>query len=360
MRDVESVSCDVVNDTVYIYDQNGNTVNILSIPGLENAYSTGRCIIAETETMSYTYKVRRDGSLGLPGIRGRVRAPDPPSDDLIAKVSNRTEDDCGSSRGYTPSRSYGGGGNGSPGCWFAFIIFAILYCVIYQKGCSNVDSDRRTVAARHEHTGVRKDLKEFIAKHDACRIVAITKTKKGGDVAIVGDNGYAYTAKCPSGLKKALKEIRDEGHKITDVCLTDKGKWVVLFGKNGWSGSGLPNALANKLHEYHEDDEALYSATFNDAGDWVVVSDMHYNSSSSDIADWLKDGERKYGELLSVSLTDDAQAAVFANGWRLRGKYPKELLEALKETKLNVRVIRMAGTSWFFADETGAHYHYHM
>lgn len=74
MRDVESVSCDVVNNTVYIYDQNGNTVNVLSIPGLENAYSTGRCIIAETETMSYTYKVRRDGSLGLPGIRGRVRA----------------------------------------------------------------------------------------------------------------------------------------------------------------------------------------------------------------------------------------------------------------------------------------------
>ena len=114
MRDVESVSCDVVNNTVYISDQNGNMVNILSIPGLENAYSTGRCIIAETETMSYTYKVRRDGSLEPPGIRGRVRAPDPPSDDLIPKVSDSTEQVRGSSRDHAPSRSYGGGSNGSP------------------------------------------------------------------------------------------------------------------------------------------------------------------------------------------------------------------------------------------------------
>ena len=360
MRDVESVSCDVVNNTVYIYDQNGNTVNVLSIPGLENAYSTGRCIIAETETMSYTYKVRRDGSLGLPGIRGRVRAPDPPSDDLIAKVSNRTEDDCGSSRGYTPSRSYGGGGNGSPGCWFAFIIFAILYCVIYQKGCSNVDGDRRTVAARHEHTGARKDLKEFIAKHDACRIVAITKTKKGGDVAIVGDNGYAYTAKCPSGLKKALKEIRDEGHRITDVCLTDKGKWVVLFGKNGWRSDGLPEDMLNKMSKFHDDKEALLSATINDNGDWVVVSDKHFSSSSTEIQNWLAETMKEYGELLSVSLTDDAQVAVFELGYSYRGNYPRDMRESIKKSNFYVRIIRMAGTSWFFADETGAHYHYHM
>ena len=211
MRNIESLSCDVSNGMVYVYDQDGNMVDTYSYPDIENAYSTGRGIVIETESMVYTYSLRGD-YLKLTGSRFRSGGRKPPPDDLIAKVSNRTEEDCGSSSGYIPSRSYGGGG--SPGCWFAFIIFAILYCVICQKGCSHDDGG---------HTGARKHIKEFIAEQNACRLVAITGTKKGGDVAIAGNNGYACTAKCPSSLTKALKEIHDSGTRITDVCLTDKG-----------------------------------------------------------------------------------------------------------------------------------------
>ncbi len=93
---VESVSCEVSNGTIYIYDQYGNQVNVLSVPGLKYAHSTGRYIIAETESMSYTYKVRCDGSIEQTGLRGRPS--ESPSDDLIPKVSNRAGHDSDSLR----------------------------------------------------------------------------------------------------------------------------------------------------------------------------------------------------------------------------------------------------------------------
>ena len=127
MRDVESVSCDVVNRTVYIYDQDGNWVNCLS--GFDRAYSTGQCIIAETETMSYTYKVRRDGSLEPPGIRGRVRAPDPPSDDLIPKVTERPERRSRSSEdSYVPSSPSSSSSSGAGG-FMTLLIGGILVSI---------------------------------------------------------------------------------------------------------------------------------------------------------------------------------------------------------------------------------------
>lgn len=231
---------------------------------------------------------------------------------------------------------------------------------IIGDGDTSVSRDNPSAAARHENAGSREYIRKFIAEQNACRLVAITSTKSGGDVAISGDNGYACTTACPSELKKALKEINDSGRKITDVCLTDKGKYVVLFGRNGYYSNGLPQDMRNRLAEFYDANEALCSATVNDNGDWVVISDKHFSASSSDIQNWLRDWSNKYGNLISVSITDDAQVAIFERGYAWRGNLPKELKERIGKTGYPIRTIRMAGKSWFLADETGTRYYYSM
>lgn len=348
MRNIESLSCDVSNGMVYVYDQDGNMVDTYSYPDIENAYSTGRGIVIETESMVYTYSLHGN-YLKCVGSRFRNSRPKPPPHDLIAKVSNRTEQYRDTSSDYTPSRSYGGG-NGSPGCWFTFIIFAILYCVIYQKGCSHTKSDRPTPVVKKEYQG-REYIRECIKGWNSCRLVAITKN--GGNIAVAGKNSCAACGAYPNQFWKAIEEISNAGRRITDVGLTDKGKWVVLYGNNGWQSNGLPKDMLDKMRKFDKNNERLLSVTVNDKDEWVVISDKHFSAYPKEIFKWLSDTQEEYGDPIAVSLTDDAGAAIFERGYSWRGNYPEDLRKSIKNADYEPSVIRMAGNSWFYANETG-------
>lgn len=213
-------------------------------------------------------------------------------------------------------------------------------------------------AKTSKYSGKRKYIKEFIDEHDGCRIATITK--KAGDVAISGNNAYICTGAYPRGLGKALHEINDACHKINDVCLTEAGKWVVIYGGNGIRKNGIPDAMYDALVKFHDNGEEIYCASLNDVGDWVVISDKNYKTSSVKLMDWLSNVQREYGKLLYVSLTDDAKIAVFDGGYSYVGNYPKDMREAIKRSDFNPKVVKMAGDSWFFADETGRNVDYSM
>jgi len=51
--------------------------------------------------------------------------------------------------------------------------------------------------------------------------------------------------------------------------------------------------------------------------------------------------------------------AVFAGGYKFFGNVPESLKTALKNTKLDVYRLKIAGDSWFFADKNGS-YQYNM
>lgn len=209
----------------------------------------------------------------------------------------------------------------------------------------------------NKYHGKRKDIKEFIDEQDGCRIAAITK--KGGDVAICGQDGYCYTPSCPSGLKKALTEINGTGVRITDVCLTDAGRYVVLFGKNGFFNSAdIPQSMYDALKRFRTNNEALLHAALNDSGEWVVVSDKHYIASRA-LMDWLKDGVQEYGDVRYVALTDNGKIASFEKGVRAEGIYSSVLWEALRKANFDIKVVKMAGDSWFFVPGKGG-YNYSM
>ncbi|WP_251621219.1 hypothetical protein [Odoribacter lunatus] len=202
----------------------------------------------------------------------------------------------------------------------------------------------------------RAYIREAIEKWGECRNVAITKTN--GDLALYGRNGCA-NAGCPANLSKAIRELNDDNKYIDDIQLTEEGSWLILFENNGFRWHDIPYSLEQKIRKFNNDSEVITSVTFNDAGDWVVVTTNYISSSDERIQNLLKEGMNKHGGLLTVCLTDDALVAVFEKGYRFFGDVPSSLKTAIEQTKLNVFRLKIAGSSWFFANKKG-NYQYNM
>ena len=202
----------------------------------------------------------------------------------------------------------------------------------------------------------REYIRERIRYYGSCKNVAITKT--GGDLMLYGDNGYAAKG-CPTGLTNTLHELNENGETIKDVQLTENGSWLVLYGGNAMTYYGVPASLERKMKEFNDEGYTITSVAFADDGDWIIISEEKISASSTDYTNWLSDGLEKYGALWAACVTNEAIVAVFENGFKFRGNVPESLKEALKETKLDVYRVKVAGSSWFFADEDGD-YQYNM
>ena len=203
----------------------------------------------------------------------------------------------------------------------------------------------------------RAFVRDHIDDSGNCRVVAITRTN--GDVVVCDRNNWASSG-CPQGLNDALRQAEHQSGRITDVTLTESGRWLVLWDRNAgqWS-DGLPPRMTQALREYNRNNEEIYSASFNDIGDWVVISDAHFISSDTYLQGWLADGHEKYGVLLAACVTADAAVACYQRGYKFMGNVPEGLKDALRKTSLDVRIVKIAGSSWFFADDDGS-YQYSM
>lgn len=202
----------------------------------------------------------------------------------------------------------------------------------------------------YSHAQSREYIRNAIEKWGECRNVAITK--RNGDLALYGNNGCARSG-CPDNLNDAITELNDQGEYIDDIQLTEDGRWLILYGNNGIQWNDIPYSLEQKLREYNRNKEVITSVTFNDAGNWIVITTNYFSSSHSNVTEWLKEGNDEYGQLWAACVTDDAIIAVFQNGYQFIGNVPETLKKALKETKLDVYRLKVAGTAWFFADKNG-------
>jgi hypothetical protein len=197
----------------------------------------------------------------------------------------------------------------------------------------------------------RTFIRDNINRTGECKNVAITKTN--GDVMLFGRNGAAWGEGCPSQLVTAIKNLYNENELIDDIQLTESGRWLILYGDNGFIWNNIPYSLEKKLREFNDKNELVTSVTFNDAGEWIVISTNYISSSDTRISQWLKEGNDEYGQLWAACITDDALVAVFENGFRFLGNIPTDLQRKLAETNINVFRLKIAGTAWFFADKYG-------
>ncbi len=194
-------------------------------------------------------------------------------------------------------------------------------------------------------------IREKIERVGECKSVAITENN--GDLMLYGRNNF-YTNNCPRSLRDKLDMLRDRDSRIDDVTLTNNGSWLVLYDRNGYASEGAPSDMRDKLAEFNNDGEAILSATFNDNGDWIVISDEHYAASSSRLKEWIEEGIDEFGMIYEACITDDALVAVFKGGYKYKGDYPDGLRSELRNTDLDVRRLKIAGSCcWFFADRDG-------
>ena len=193
----------------------------------------------------------------------------------------------------------------------------------------------------------RNYIKQQIANYGECRNVAITKSN--GDLMLYAKNGYA-TSGCPDDLVDALDKLNDDEELIDDVQLTENGRWLILYGDNGFQWNNIPKDLEKALREYNSDGEVVTSVSFNDAGDWIIITTEHFSASDSEITKWLKDGQKRYGQIWTTCITDDAMVAVYENGYICEGDVPKTLEKALKKTSIDVYRLKIAGNAWFMSD----------
>lgn len=196
----------------------------------------------------------------------------------------------------------------------------------------------------------RQYVKQMIQKYNECKSVAITKTN--GDAMIYGRNGYAAQS-CPSGFVNALSDLHDKGETIQDIHLSESGRWLVLYGGNGMRWDRLYYNLEQKIRYYNDERETITTVTFNDDNEWIVITTEHISASSTELQDWLAEGCNRYGKLWTACLTDDACVAVYAEGYRYLGDVPEDLKEALRTCGKDVYMVKMAGSSWFFATKDG-------
>ena len=141
--------------------------------------------------------------------------------------------------------------------------------------------------------------------------------------------------------------------------LTENGNWIILYGNNGFRWSGIPKSLENKIRDYNARNEEVTSVTFNDAGDWIVITTEHYASSDSRITNWLKEGAEEYGVLWAACVTEKGMVACYEKGYKFYGEMPDGLRDRLRETDIDVYRIKIAGSAYFFADKEGR-YRYKM
>ena len=202
----------------------------------------------------------------------------------------------------------------------------------------------------------RSYIRNAIKNWGECRNVAITKYN--GDIALYGRNGCARSG-IPASLDRAITRLNKEGKYIDDIQLTDAGSWLIIVDDNGLEWNNIPSDLEAQLRKYNRDGQVINSVTFNDSGDWIIITNDYYCTSHSEVTKWLKDGGDRYGQLWCACITDDAMVAVYEKGYKFLGEVPDDLKRKLNSTSLNVYRLKIAGTSWFFADKNG-NYDYKM
>lgn len=151
-------------------------------------------------------------------------------------------------------------------------------------------------------------------------------------------------------MTDALEELANRGEFIDDVQLTEDGRWLILYGDNGFMWNGIPYDLENQLREYNDNGEVITSVSFNDYGAWIVVTTKHVAASSSEITQWLSEGMDDYGAVWATCITDDAVVVVYERGYKFLGEIPSTLRDKLRSTSINVYRLKIAGEAWFLSD----------
>ena len=173
-------------------------------------------------------------------------------------------------------------------------------------------------------------VRNFINNQGQCKTGALTSSN--GCVAIVGGNGYASSG-IPQSLQDHLLAESKAGRTIDDICLTENGNWYCVGER--LSGVNCPQAMINTVNNFCRLGDRILCVTFDDNGNWIVISSAHWTASNTSIESNMKKAQNMHGNILSAHLGNNGGLSVICqNGSTVFGNVPSSLTTFL-QTKLN-------------------------
>lgn len=194
-----------------------------------------------------------------------------------------------------------------------------------------------------------------INNNNACRTGAFTTY--GAAIAVSGHSQYAYS-NIPQGLINTLKEAESYGHRISDIHITESGKYIVIFADNAFSGVGAPQGMYDSIAEIRGKRDTILSACFNDYGEYIIVTEETiYYSLRNGGENYLRRARAEYGTILHASMTNNSAVFCCANGVYLMNA-PTNLKQGLNSVNFIPRVVKYTDQGAYLITDGVSTYYY--
>ena len=82
-----------------------------------------------------------------------------------------------------------------------------------------------------------------------------------------------YFDKLPTGLNTEMDRLikAGKGTDIKYVAFAPDGGWILIWGSNGYTASGLPKSAIAEIRKLNDDSKEIKQLTFDSNGEWVIV-----------------------------------------------------------------------------------------
>ena len=190
-------------------------------------------------------------------------------------------------------------------------------------------------------------IHNYLERTGRCRNGTITDN--WGYLIFDGKGKCVYSG-IPRTLGESIDNEQDAGRIIDDVCITERGNWFCVGDRCG--GVGYPDSMWSKIQEFLQQGDRVTCATFNDYGEWIVISDNHFASSDKSIQKVMRKANKEFGFIRAAAMTNSAAIIIAERGFRIIGDIPSDLHDYLKNKQsFDIRYIKFTERgSWLVTD----------
>lgn len=142
----------------------------------------------------------------------------------------------------------------------------------------------------------------------------------------------------PPNLSAKIKEVYNAGGTFTDINITDGGYYILVWNENQWYGR-LPQGLLDKLRSLPSE-TVFYSISFNDSGEYIIVTSDHFYSSSTSYINFFNAKKNELGNLYSANIWQSGAVFCFEKGSTFYGVVPSNVVEAMNSCGIAPRFVK--------------------
>lgn len=195
-------------------------------------------------------------------------------------------------------------------------------------------------------------IHNYLQKAGTCRNGAITDN--WGYLVFDGQGRFAYSG-IPATLAEYITAETNAGRIINDVCITERGNWFCVGAKI--NGVGYPDSMWLRIQDYLLQGDYITCVTFNDYGDWIVISNKHFCSSNNSIQNDIIKANEEYGFIRAATITNFAYIIVAERGSYSCGTIPPSLDDYLRNKQsFDIRYIKFTERgAWLVTDGYSQH-----